>query len=263
MTSNLTQTLAKLQKQNNSIYNNLVSKNIYFERTTIPDEIDEQEHLKLVVDENVKLKEISEANKPVKSNIMKETNKSNIIKETNKSNIIKETKKKTENDENENDDEPTYNEPIKKFETITNMEEMKRAFFGGDYEEFEKQLNAHKFKLYMVNYKYNSDKDGAPDFSAKNLLKGFVRNFDDYRKYFMICFRCWKNKNKLEYKYNSLWIINTVEPVQNIIGSVCEDFEFEETFDVNSFFKSIKKLQETDEIEYFDDYHCIGESYVH
>lgn len=143
------------------------------------------------------------------------------------------------------------------------MEDMKRAFFGGDYGVFEEQLKLHPFKLYKVNYKYNSDKDGVPEFSAKNLLKGFVRNFDDHRKYFMICFRCWKSQDKNEYKYDSLWIVNTNEPIQNIVGKVCDDFEFEETFEFDDFVSGIKKLPETDELVFTNGYTCIGETYVH
>lgn len=242
-----------IQKQNDSIFASLVAKNIHFERIIIPDGIDEQEHLKLLNEENTKLKEVVKANKPPPQ--PKE------VKLVVESKIIVESKPK-ENKHDEEDDE-TFEEPVKKFDTITNMEDMKRAFFGGDYGAFEEQLKSHPFKLYKVGYKYNSDKDGVPEFSAKNLLKGFVRNFDDYRKYFMICFRCWKSQDKNEYKYDSLWIVNTNESIQNIIGSMWEDFEFNETSDFDDFLNGIKKLPETDEPVYTNGYTCIGESYVH
>lgn len=254
-----------LQKQNDSIFASLVAKNIQFDRIEICEGIDEQEHLRLLNEENVKLKEIVKANKPPPQ--PKEIKQSSTTTTTNNSNTndkLKEVKQKEKKeDNNDDDDDEKYEEPIKKFNTITNMEDIKRAFFGGDYTIFEEQLKSHPFKFYKVEYKYNSEKDGVPDFSAKNLLKGFVRNFDDYRKYFMICFRCWKNQDKNEYKYDSLWIVNTNEPVQNIIGSMCEDFEFEETTDLNDFVSKIKKLPESDEPEYFNGFTCIGESYVH
>lgn len=143
------------------------------------------------------------------------------------------------------------------------MEELKRAFFNGDYAIFEEQIKTFPFKFYKVDYKYNSDKNGVPEFSAKNLLKGFVRNLDDYRKYFMICFRCWKHQNECVYKYDSLWMVNTNEKIQDVIGSVSDDFEFHETTDLTEFIMMIKKLPETDEPVYINGYTCIGESYVH
>ena len=84
---------------------------------------------------------------------------------------------------------------------------MKRAFFGcenNDYTQFNELVNAYNFKLYIVNYKYSSDKNGAPTFSAKNLVGGFIRNFDDLRKYFMICFRCFSHNDET-YTYPSYW----------------------------------------------------------
>lgn len=238
-----------IQKQNDSIFASLVAKNILFERVIIPDGIDEQEHLKLLNEENSRLKEVVKANKPPPQ--PKEVKP------------VVESKPKESKPKDDEDDDEVYEEPVKKFDTITNMEDMKRAFFGGDYNLFEEQLKSHPFKLYKVGYKYNSDKDGVPEFSAKNLLKGFVRNFDDYRKYFMICFRCWKALDKNEYKYDSVWVVNTNEPIQNIIGSMWEDFVFEETSDINDFLNTIKKLPETDEPIYTNGQTCIGESFVH
>jgi len=176
-----------------------------------------------------------------------------------------EIEKPKENNNSNEDNEDLYDEPVKKFDTLTNMEDMKRAFFGDNIELFKEQLKIHPFKLYKANYKYNSDKDGVPEFSAKNLLKGFVRNFDDYRKYFMICFRCWKFTDKNEYKYESFWIVNTNEPVKNIIGSIWDDFDFEEisNLDLDSFIREIIKIPETNEQTHSNGFTCIGESYVH
>lgn len=244
-----------LQKQNDGMYSSLVSRNIPFERTVIPDGT-EEEHLKMLQEENSRLKQVINDNKPPPQ--PKQEKKKPEVQPPKK-----ETKPKEEN--NEDDEEETYDEPVKKFDTIINMEELKRAFFNGDYMVFEEQIKSHPLKFYKVNYKFDSDKDGVPDFSAKNLLKGFVRNFDDYRKYFMICFRCWKNKHSANYKYDSFWIVNTNEPIPNIIGSMAEDFNFVETTDIDDFITQIKKLPEsdTDDPIWVDDYTCIGESYVH
>ena len=252
-----------IQKQNDSIFASLIAKNIYFERIIIPKNSDEQEYLRLLNEENSKLKEIVKANKPPPQ--PKPVVESKPKESKPKESKPKESKPK-ESKENKDDDEEDeyYDEPIKKFDTITNMEDIKRAFFRGDYELFEEQLKVHHFKLYKVLYNYNHEKNGVPDFVAKNLLKGFVQNFSDYTKYFMICFRCWQSKDKNIYKYDSLWVVNTNEPIQNIIGSIWEDFKFEETYEFEDFLSGIKKLPETEEPVYTDDgYTCIGESYVH
>lgn len=246
-----------LQKQNNGMFASLSARNIPFERTIIPDDVGEEEHLKMLQEENGKLKQIINDNKPPPQPKQEKKNP-----EVHAPQSKKETKPK---DDNVGDEEETYEEPVKKFNTIANMEELKRAFFNGDYMIFEEQIKSHPFKFYKVSYKFESDKDGAPDFSAKNLLKGFVRNFDDYRKYFMICFRCWKNQYEAKYKYDSFWIVNTNEPIPNIIGSLVEDFNFVETTDIDDFINQIKKVPESDldEPVWINEYTCIGESYVH
>ena len=250
-----------LLKQNDSIYQSLISKGVQFDRVEMTDGLEEQEQLKLLQEENAKLKELVKANKPppVEKPVEKPVKQ---VQQQVQQQVQPQTKAESKEEQIEDDDEK-FEEPVKKFNTVTNMEELKRAFFNGDYGIFEEQLRTHPFKFYKVGYKYNSDKDGAPEFSAKNLLKGFVRNFDDYRKYFMICFRCWKQLNEPIYKYESLWIVNVNEPVQNVIGSIWEDFEFEETNDLEQFVNQIKKLPESDEPVCINGNTCIGESYVH
>lgn len=255
--------ISVLQKQNDGMYFGLSTKNIPFERTHIPEMVNDEDHLKLLQEENSRLKEVINANKPPPQPKQEKKKSDNSINK-------KETKTKDNEDginsnrkDNENDEDETFEEPVKKFDTIMNMEELKRAFFNKDYMVFEEQIKSNSLKFYKVGYKYNSDKDGAPDFSAKNLLKGFVRNFDDYRKYFMICFRCWKNQHEIKYKYDSYWIVNTNEHIHNVIGSMAEDFDFFETSDIDDFISQIKKLPETDEPVWINEYSCIGESYVH
>ena len=265
----LNKTIISLQKQNDGIYSSLVSKGIQFERIEIPKDISEDSHIDMLKQENTKLKEISNANKPPPQ--IKEEKKKPISSTQSQQKKEKEIEKEKNNNCDDCDDcddcEETFEEPKKKFETIINMEELKRAFFNRDYETFETEISSHPFKFYKVEYKYNSDKDGDAVFSAKNLLKGFVRNFDDYRKYFMICFRCWKHQTDIKYKYQSLWIVNTNEPIANIIGSIEDDFIFDEITEINEFVSNIKKLPieqiEADEPVYIDGYTCIGETYVH
>lgn len=245
--------IVSLQKQNDGIYSSLVKRNIDFERVNIPEEVDEKTHLDLLREENTKLKEVLNANKPPPQPKEKKQPQQQQQKE-----------KKISN--NEEDNKKEVEKPKKKnYQTITNMEELKRAFFTEDYETFESQVKTNPFKFYKVGYKYNSDKDGAPDFSARNLQKGFVQNLYEDNKYFMICFRCWKSQTDTKYKYESFWIVNTNEPLTNIIGDLAEDFDFVETTNIDEFIKQIKKLPnvDADEPVYTDGYTCILESYVH
>jgi hypothetical protein len=256
-----------LQKQNDAMYSSLTAKNITFERTNITEDMTEEDNLKLLQEENTRLKDVVNANKPPPQPKQEK-------KKLDEPTLKKEIKSKEDEGDNGGDNGgddgdngvEIYVDTVQKFNTITNMEELKRAFFNGDYMVFEEQIKSNPFKFYKVSYKYDSDKDGVPDFSAKNLLKGFVRNFDDYRKYFMICFRCWKNQHEVKYKYDSYWIVNTNEPISNVIGSLAEDFDFVEIItDIDDFISKIKKLPqiESDEPLWINDFSCIGESYVH
>lgn len=254
----LNKKITALMKQNEMIYNSLISKNIIieFEKIGTIDGITEDEYLELLNNENTKLKELVKLNKPPQQT--KEIKEIKVqIDNKEKKNII------VNNEDNE--EEINYNDPIKKFDTLTNMEEIKRAFFRSDNLFFEEEINKYPFKFYKADYKYNSDKDGAPEFSAKNLVKGFVRNFDDYRKYFMICFRCWKNNEKNEYKYESYWIVNTLENISNIIGTMSDDFIFDEQYNFNDFIINFNKLLNNDNEEepINNGYICISEAYVH
>ena len=115
--------------------------------------------------------------------------------------------------------------------------------------------------MYTGEYLYASDKDGAPDYSARNLVKGMIRSFDDYRKYFMICFRCFQNQDnlsKMTYTYPSYWIVNSTDSINSIIGSVAEDYKLTEvsTENILDFLKLLEKLNE-------ETCGLIAESYVH
>lgn len=144
-------------------------------------------------------------------------------------------------------------------DTITNMEDIKRAFFNKDYNTAFEQIKLTNLRLFKGNYKFNDDKDGAPEFVAKNLLRGFEKNFEDNRKYFMICFRCFKTSSSNEpnkYVYQSYWIINTNKDLESVVGSIYEDYEFEEVVDKDQFLNNIIKLDE-------DTPTLIGQIYVH
>lgn len=239
----LSQKITSINKQNEAIFASLMAKGIKVEWDIIPEGSDETTTLEILSAQNNKLKELAKQNKPPPQ-----------VKETKAPQPVQ-TQPKPKKEEDEEVDEEELEPPKPKFDCICNMEDIKRSFFSKDYEVAKSLILAQPFKYYTVNYKYSSDKDGAPDFVAKNLLKGFVRNFDDYRKYFMICFRCHKVESNYEYK--SYWLINTTEPIDKIIGSVYDDFEFTEvTEDFEGFIKSMEKLDENTE-------GLVGEAYVH
>jgi hypothetical protein len=236
MNSNLENKIKNLIKQNDSIYNSLLAKNIQFERTIINDEIIDDDKIIFLSEENEKLKNISKSNKPPPE--------VKIVKQ-----VIVETKKEILQDE----EDEKYEIPEKKFSTITNMEDIKRAFFCKDYELFNELIKQFNFRYFRADYKYSSEKDGLPEFIAKNLVKGFVRNLDDYRKYFMVCFRCYKNENN-NYSYPSLWIVNSNDDIKDIIESNYDDYNYIEEKDVVTFLQNMQKVE---------DEKCIEEAYVH
>ena len=152
-------------------------------------------------------------------------------------------------------DTEDYVEVIKKFSVCMNMEEAKRAFFNKDYTTFDSIITANNLKMYRASYKYSSDKDGSPDYIAKNLVKGFSQNMMDFKKYFMICFRCIYHDNST-YTYPSYWIVNTNDNMQMILGDFYDDFDFVEvnSNEVSDFLTEIRKTTENN---------VLAESYVH
>ncbi len=231
-----------IRKQNESIYNSLKSKNIsdIGELITFTDETPEQQ-FQLLQQENKRLKSMV----PPVPVLVKEVKEVKPVQ-------VKEVKEVKDEEEKEE----TYEDPVPKFETITNMEDIKRAFFSGEYDKFEELVSQHNFKLLYGTYKWSSDKDGAPEFVAKNLLKGFVRKFDDFRKYFIICFRCFQEtKSPNTYSYPSLWIVNTLD--DKLLDKFSDDFTFTKAEDSSTFYKLFRKIDNISNDNMFD------ESYVH
>jgi hypothetical protein len=239
-----------LSKQNKSIHSSLVAKNIEYVLHIFDDNINDDEQTNILRQENKNLKEIAKLHRPPA--IVKE--KKTVVFPIKKVNARK-------NDEDDVDDHTSFkDDDVVNFDTMINLEELKRAFFNNDYDEFHKCIKDTTLKLYKAEYKFSSDKDKSPEYAAKNLLNGFVRSCDAYKKYFMICFRCWKSQNEITYKYESLWIVNTMEPIAHVIGDFYTDFKFHAITDIDSFVEEIKKLPEE---SVSNEYKCIGESYVH
>ena len=231
--------IENLKKQNDAIYSSLVSKNILFTRHVISDET---KILEILTEENKELKELSKKNRPQ-------------VVETKKEPIPKEVKEK------DDEEDESFEDSKKSYTIIHNMEDIKRAFFNKEYELFEELVKEHEFIYYKVSYKYSRDNDRKPDYVARNLLKGFGRALDDYRKYLLICFRC-KEYEIAKYEYNSLWIVNTKDDLKTVIGSFYDDFDFQlQTFDVeNSFTNFLEEFRKKDlDVET----NIIGETYIH
>lgn len=135
------------------------------------------------------------------------------------------------------------------------LEGCKFAYFSkedGKYAEFVETLRATPFHFYRVDYKFSAEKDGSPDFAARNLNTAFATELDDYRKQFFSVFRCMRpDLSKKEYVYTSLWI-STV-PAENesdvaspdiktLIGSRYDDYTFTKVYDLDSFLADFKSV---------------------
>jgi len=246
--------ILNLQKQNDAIYSSLISKNITFERKIIPsiDSESEDAIFTILMEENKELKELSKNNKPPQ-----QISDKNVLNKNDDANKKKEQIPKAKSDEKDKDskeeEEETY-EDKKSFPIIHNMEDIKRAFFNREYDMFENLIKEHPFIYYNAKYKYSSDNDGKPDYVARNLLKGFNRSLDDYRKYVMVCFRCIELEDR-KYEYQSLWIVNTNENLNSVIGSIYDDFDFQivENTEKTTFLTEFRKKDDN----------IFAETYVH
>jgi len=241
--------IINLKKQNEGMEIAFKNKNIEFTKLST-DNIDPEIEFKLLKNYNEYLKGISKNNRPPPQE--------KPVKQEQKQQITPKKKEDDEDDQGE-DDVPKEVKPV--YSTIVNMEDIKRAFFNKDYETFNTLIGEHPFKYYTSNYKYATDNTGRPAYVAKNLLRGFVQGLDDYRKYFIVCFRCiLVNKETNEYSYPSYWIVNSNDDIKTILGSLYDDYDFnllEEQSEITSLLKKMEK-NENDE-----DDGLIGEIYLH
>ncbi len=238
-------------KQNDSIFTSLSARGIEFIRVDLSGIEDLEEKLKMLLDENNKLKEVVKNNKPVP--VPKEPKPVQVAQST-------QPKPKKEKDEDGDDEDDEVVAPVLKFNTIANMEDIKRAFCNKEYETFESLVVQHPFKYYWANYKYSSDKDGSPDYVARNLIRGFVRGLDELRKYVFAGFRCVLNDpvNKI-YSYPSMWIVNSTDPLSIVFKDMSEDFDFQEVPNdqIKEFLTNFRKT------DYDQETKVIDESYAH
>ena len=144
------------------------------------------------------------------------------IEQTNQT--IKQTIEQTIEQTNENEDE--YVEQQVKYVTLCSnvaFESLKRAFINHQNDEFITMINS-KYTLHKAGYKYWDDFTTRPDYVARNLNKGFIQIFGDYRKYFFTCFRCIEIVPKT-YTFESYWIVNTSD-YQKIIQNKFDDYDW-------------------------------------
>ena len=238
--------LAMLKKQNDGMEIGFKNKGIPFTKLSV-DHMDPEKELMIVKDYNHYLKNISAANRPPPQEKQKPVKQAA-------------PKKKEEDDDDQGDDDvPKDLKPI--YSTIVNMEDIKRAFFNKEYDNFNDLIRQHPFKYYQANYKYASDNTGRPQYVAKNLLRGFVQGLDDYRKYFIVCFRCiLTNKEINEYIYPSYWIVNSNDDIKTILGSLHDDYEFNLVEEPAEITRLLKKMEKTETEE---DDTLVGEIYLH
>lgn len=162
-----------------------------------------------------------------------------------------------------NEIEENYNDPVAKFTTIGNLENCKRGFFNNENELFISELKSKPYKFFDVTYKFSDDYTGRPSFIARNLNRGFVKDLEDFRKYFFVVFRC-KEISEKTYSYASKWIVNTTDDIKKIIGERYDDFEWKEVnssgiTEFNNFINDFMKQDKTDE----DVPGLVNEEYVH
>ena len=232
--------IANLKKQNEGMESGFKNKGIQFTKLSI-DSVDVEKEILFLKDYNEYLKNISKQNRPPPQ----EKPEIKVVKPTH-------------NDDDDDDDIPKEVKPV--YSTITNMEDIKRAFFSKEYDAAFALIKQHPFKFYKANYKYADDNNGRPSFVAKNLLRGFVQNLDDCRKYFMICFRCILiNKEPNQYRYPSYWVVNTNDDLNVILGSIYDDYDFIQIQDDEAH----KMLIRMEKNEYDTDDDLVGEVYLH
>jgi hypothetical protein len=229
-----------LKKQNDGIIASLKAKNIDIEYEYNIDETD----LEKVRSLNAYLKELSAKNRPPPK-----------PKAESQPKPKSETKSKEHLDSEDDDDLTKEVKPV--FQTITNMEDIKRAFFSKEYEHAATLINSHPFHFYRAYYKYADDNTGKHDYVARNLLRGFVQGLDDYRKYLLVCFRCLvTDPDTKKYDYPSYWIVNTNEDLKTLLGDLYDDYVFTKVITKEPFLKEMEKQADNDE-------NIVGEVYVH
>jgi len=227
--------IEQLQKQNDGMYNNLVKNNVSFTRQApLPDE-------DLLVFYQNELKQLREALVEFKKQQPKPEPKPKVAPPPPKE-VVPKVKKAIKDEAEEDDEVPVDKKPS--YPTLGNMEDLKRSFCNNELDEFKKFVGEQPYLFYRANYKFADDMDGKADYVARNFVKGFIKNLDDYRKYFFNCFRCYDKDKK--YSYPSWWIVNTTTELATVLGDYVDDFTFTQvpTDEVEQFLQEFQKVPE-------------------
>jgi hypothetical protein len=250
--SDLPKQIANLKKQNEGMEISFNNKGIPFTKLNI-DNIDLDTEFILIKDYNEYLKNISKNNRPPQ---VKEVKQSKLEETT-----INQKEKQHKITDTDDEDELTKETKIT-FSTICNMEDIKREFFSKEYDIAYELIRKQPFKFYKASYNYSDDYKGRPAFVAKNLLRGFVQQLEDYRKYLMVVFRCvyYGNPEENRYRYHSYWIVNSNDDLKTIIGSLYDDFDFIPVVDEERIVRMFRRMQKNEDE---NDQGLVGESYLH
>lgn len=152
------------------------------------------------------------------------------------------------------DVETNYEDPVIKYDTVGNLENSKRAFFTDkDSTILKTELSTKPYQLYHIEYKYSSDYDGSMDFVARNVVHGMMNNYDSFRKYMFMVYRCYVVDNKRQYKYDGYVVSNTSD-IQKVLGDKYDDFTWTQMTDIDEFMMHF--VNSTEE-------NLLHESYLH
>lgn len=156
---------------------------------------------------------------------------------------------KTQNQNVVDDDENAYVDVKPKYETITSLETIKRAFFNPTNEDyvsmpFSSQITEHPFVFYKCVYKYSDDMNNKPEYIARNFNKSFVKRMEEYGKYIFAMFICAKvetpDSTDIQYKYESYMLINSIGAFEEFMIRDNDDVLFEK-IDVQTFLEHFKQ----------------------
>lgn len=156
---------------------------------------------------------------------------------------------KSQNQNDADDDENAYVDVKPKYEVITSLETIKRAFFNPTNEDyvsmpFASQITEHPFVFYKGIYKYSDDMNNKPEYIARNFNKSFVKRMEEYGKYVFAMFTCTKvetpDSMDTQYKYESYMLINSVGAFEDFIIKDNDDVLFEK-IDLQTFLEHFKQ----------------------
>ena len=128
----------------------------------------------------------------------------------------------TENNTQQEEEEEEVQEVVVKLPITGSLEPAKTKFFSKDIAGFMAEITNGKFTVFTANYNFNTDYDGSPPFVVNNLIRGFVRQLEDKRKYLFAAFKCVKTGSN--YSITSVWVSNCTLPLSEVIPDKYDDF---------------------------------------